>query len=168
MSSNAPDARTGAEPDAASEESSRAVVDVRSLAKGGTGGFVATAVMTAFRMPITDSLPPTANFWATYVGGGRPDDYALQGLVLHLLYGTVGGVVFSGLAGPWMEGPDVTKERRGALGGFAYGLLLSIVGVRVVLQSVLGMELDPDERWVFHVSHVVYGLTLGTWLGSRD
>jgi hypothetical protein len=27
--------------------------------------------------------------------------------------------------------------------------------------------LDADERLVFHVGHLVYGLTLGTWLGSR-
>jgi hypothetical protein len=37
----------------------------------------------------------------------------------------------------------------------------------VLLEGLLGMDLEPDERWIFHVSHAVYGLTLGSWFGSR-
>lgn len=53
---------------------------------GLVGGFVATIVMTAFMMALgDDSPPPTALFWSTYVGNGPPDDYTMQGMILHLV-----------------------------------------------------------------------------------
>ncbi|MFB6129881.1 MAG: hypothetical protein ABEJ28_03560 [Salinigranum sp.] len=65
------------------------------------------------------------------------------------------------------DGGEVGRERRGTGLGFLYGVLLSLFGVSVVLERLLGMDLEPDERFVFHVSHVVYGLTLGAWFGSN-
>lgn len=138
------------------------------LLVGLVGGTIATAVMTTFRFPISRSPPPTAWFWAEFIGGGEPEEYAGRGLVLHLLYGAVGGGVFGALVGPHLSGLEVTRERRATLLGAIYGILLSLFGVSVVLERVLGMELEPDERFVFHVSHLVYGLALGTWFGSRD
>lgn len=123
--------------------------------------------MTAFRMPISDSLPPTADFWAEYVSDGDPGDHPLAGVSLHLGYGMAAGVVFA-LASPVLEGRTaVERERRGVLLGVAYGLLLSAFGEWVLLERLLRMDLTADERFVFHVSHVVYGLTLGTWAGSK-
>src|SRR6056297_857700 len=62
---------------------------------GLRGGAVATVVMSAFRAPISESPPPTAWFWRTYVAGeGDPEDYPLAGLVLHVLYGVGAGVAF--------------------------------------------------------------------------
>ncbi|QLG64213.1 hypothetical protein [Halorarum salinum] len=141
---------------------------LHGLAVGLVGGAVATAVMSAFRIPIARSPPPTAWFWAEFVAGGEPADYVGRGLLLHLLYGTLGGGVFGLLVGPFITGPEATRERRATLLGAAYGATLSAFGVSVVLDRLLGLELEPDERFVFHVSHLVYGLTLGTWFGSRD
>ena len=141
---------------------------LRGLVVGLTGGAVATVVMSAFRMPISRSPPPPAWFWAEYVGDGEPEEYVVQGLLLHVLYGTVGGGVFGVLLGPYLSGTEADRERRATVLGAAYGVILSVFGVSVVLERVLGMELDPDERFVFHVSHLVYGLALGTWFGSRD
>lgn len=138
------------------------------LLVGLIAGTIATAVMTVFRFPISRSPPPTAWFWAEFVGGGEPEEYVGRGLVLHLLYGTVGGGVFGALVGPHVFGEEVRRERRATLFGAVYGVLLSLFGVSVVLERVLGMELKSDERFVFHVSHLVYGLALGTWFGSRD
>lgn len=139
----------------------------RTLARGVAAGVHATAVMTLYRIPITDSLPPTADFWAKYVGDGDPGDYPLQGLVLHVLYGAAGGAAFAVLFERLAGGPTVQRERRGALLGGIYGVVLSAVGRIAILEGQLGMDLEPDERWIFLVSHVVYGLTLGSWLGSR-
>jgi len=36
-----------------------------------------------------------------------------------------------------------------------------------VLERVLDMDPAADERLVFHAGHLVYGLGLGTWFGSR-
>ncbi len=131
------------------------------------GGAVATVVMTAFRIPITDSLPPTAQFWAKYVGDEGPDAYPVQALVLHLLYGMGAGAVFGAVFTPQSEGPEVRQERRGTALATGYGLLLSVFGTRVVLKRLLGLDLEPDERWIFHLGHAIYGLTLGAWLGSN-
>ena len=133
---------------------------------GIVGGSLATLVMTAFRMPTSRSLPPTANFWAKFVASGDPEDYPAVGLVLHLLYGVGAGVVFA-MVSPGRGEPDALAETKDALLGTAYGVGLSLFGSQVILEGLIGMELQTDERLVFHLSHVIYGLTLGTWVGSR-
>jgi hypothetical protein len=164
-----------AEPDRPSESPPASSTRFERVRDGTVGGFVATLVMTAYRLPISRSLPPTARFWATYVGGGDEDDYPVQALALHLFYGTVGGALF-GAAGALLggngsnsENPDAEARREevGLLAGVAYALALSVFGERVVLRRLLGMDPDRDESLVFHVGHVVYGLSLGTWIGSR-
>lgn len=140
---------------------------LRRAAVGLLGGLVATLTMTTFRMPVSASPPPTADFWARYVGGGEPGDHVLVGLLLHLGYGTAAGGLFATLATVPPTGTALSREVRGVLAGLGYGLLLSVFGERALLVGLLGMDLDPDERFVFHASHVVYGLTLGTWVGSK-
>ncbi|WP_202932524.1 hypothetical protein [Halorussus salinus] len=157
-----------------SSTSSPATSRVRQIREGAVGGFVATLVMTAYRLPISRSLPPTARFWATFVGDGDEEDYPGPAIVLHLLYGTVAGAVF-GAAGALVgrdaptADPDeeARREEVGLLAGVGYALALSWVGERVLLRGLLGMAPDRDESLVFHVGHAVYGLTLGTWVGSR-
>ncbi|WP_313696181.1 hypothetical protein [Halorarum halobium] len=134
---------------------------------GLSGGALATGVMSAFRLPVARSPPPTAWLLAR-VRGGDPSDHVGVGLLLHLLYGTVAGGVFGVLTDPFLSGAEATRERRATALGAAYGALLSAFGVAVLLDRLLGLDLDPDERFVFHVSHLVYGLTLGTWVGSNE
>lgn len=70
-----------------------------SLLNGLIGGFIATIVMTAFMMTLgDDSPPPTAVFWSKYVGEGPPEEYMMQGMILHMLYGTINGAVYVLLA----------------------------------------------------------------------
>lgn len=133
---------------------------------GSIGGLIATVTMTVFRMPTSKSLPPTARFWATFVGKGEPEEYPVVALLLHLVYGTVGGVFFA-LLTPGSGDSEAAAESKGALLGTVYGVALSIFGMRVLLERLLDADPDTDERLVFHISHVVYGLTLGTWVGSR-
>jgi len=153
------------------QETGRSELAVRDshnqLWLGVRGGAIATTVMTLFRIPITDSLPPTAQFWAKFVGSGNSDDYPIQALVLHFLYGIGAATVFAAALAPRIRGSEVHKERQGTLLATLYSLLLSVFGTKVVLERMLEMDLDPDERWIFHVSHAIYGLTLGAWLGSN-
>lgn len=121
--------------------------------------------MTTFRVPTARSLPPTAHFLSRWFGGS-PEDYPLSALVLHLAYGTAAGAIFGRLA-PHPERTTDEPEMVGLLAGTAYGVLLSAFGERVVLPVLVGMDLDTDESAVFHAGHIVYGLTLGVWTGSR-
>lgn len=134
---------------------------------GAKAGFVATIVMTAFRLPISRSLPPTDEFWARYVRRDGAEGNLTPAIVLHLLYGSLAGVVYV-VAVP---GPSTASEARGEVTGVvtavAYSLVLSAFGSRVVLGDLLDQHLDPDERLVFHLGHLVYGITLGAWIGSR-
>lgn len=139
------------------------------VALGAIAGFLATVTMTIYRLPIARSLPPTSEFWAQYAPGDREPAGPVLSLALHLGYGTVGGIAF-GTAFPRLissESSDAKREIAGLTLGTLYGIALSIVGSRGLLSGMLGMDLDRDERLVFHVSHLVYALTLGTWIGSR-
>ncbi|QLG49932.1 DUF6789 family protein [Natrinema halophilum] len=135
--------------------------------RGIQGGFVATLIMTAFRLPILRSLPPSANFWSQYVAGGDPSDHPLAAIVLHLLYGVSAGVVFGVLFPLYDAGRSIEPEQRGLVWGSVYGMVLSAVGVQVVLQDLLDIRLEADELALFHAGHFVYGLSLGAWVGSR-
>jgi len=144
---------------------------------GVVGGAIATVVMTAYRMPVTTSLPPSAEFWATYVAGGESDEYPVAALLLHLGYGAAAGGVFGVLFRLGMRdrlgNPDGDAQRDrlreaiGLLAGVGYGLALSVFGSRLLIARLLPMDLDPTERFVFHASHAVYGLSLGSWVAGQ-
>ncbi|MFD1511954.1 hypothetical protein [Halomarina rubra] len=137
----------------------------RTVATSAVGGGLATVVMTLFREPTARSLPPTADFLGRWLGGA-PEDYPVSALALHLVYGVVAGVVFGAL---WRRFVPRTSQPElfGILTGSAYGLVLSVFGRRVVLRHLVGMRLDPDEASVFHAGHLIYGVALGGWVGSR-
>lgn len=138
-----------------------------ATARGLQAGFVATLIMTAFRLPILRSLPPSANFWARYVSGGDPDDHPLAGLVLHLGYGVSAGAVFGGLFALLDAERSIEPEQRGLVWGAVYGMGLSAFGSQFMLKELLDIELEADELALFHAAHLVYGLSLGAWVGSR-
>ena len=148
------------------DESSLPAVDARTAVLGLQSGLLATVVMTLFRLPISRSPPPTATFWAKYVAGGRPADHTWIGLVLHVAYGMSAGVVFAALSPARSGRSAVATEASGVVRGVVFGLVLSGFGARILLAELLDVTLEPDERFIFHLSHVVYGLTLGAWYGS--
>jgi hypothetical protein len=148
-------------------ESPRGIHAVGAAIRGLQAGFVATLIMTAFRLPIMRSLPPSANFWAMYVGRGDVDDYPGIGLVLHLLYGIGGGAIFGGLFALLSAERAIEPEQRGIVWGSVFGLVMSVFGTQVVLDGLLDSQLDADELALFHAGHLVYGISLGAWVGSR-
>jgi hypothetical protein len=97
----------------------------RRIGVGLLGGLVATVTMTIFRMPISESPPPTADLWAQYVGGGEPGDHALVGLLLHLAYGTAAGGALAPLAPVPSAGTALSRDVLVVLLCLPYGLLLS-------------------------------------------
>jgi hypothetical protein len=146
---------------------SRAEHATRAAIRGIQAGFVATLIMTAFRLPILRSLPPSANFWATYVSGGDPEDHPLIGLILHFVYGIQGGVVFGVLFALFDADRSIEPEQRGLVWGSVFGMALSAFGSQIMLKELLDIRLDADELALFHAAHLVYGISLGAWVGSR-
>lgn len=138
-----------------------------AAARGLQAGFIATLIMTAFRLPIMRSLPPSANFWARYVSGGDPADHSVAGLVLHFIYGTSAGAVFGGLFALLSAERSIEPEQRGIVWGMVFGMGLSAFGSQFMLEELLDIRLDPDELALFHAAHLVYGVSLGAWVGSR-
>ncbi|PCR91646.1 DUF6789 family protein [Natrinema ejinorense] len=138
-----------------------------AVARGIQGGFVATLIMTAFRLPLLRSLPPSANFWSQYVTGDDPDGHPIAGLALHLFYGVSSGALFGGLFSLYTAGRSIEPEQRGLVWGSVYGMVLSAFGIQVMLQELLDIRLEADELALFHAGHLVYGLSLGAWVGSR-
>ncbi|WP_204366098.1 hypothetical protein [Halogeometricum pallidum] len=137
-----------------------------ALTTGVIAGFVATVVMTAFREPTARSLPPTSDFLSRWFGGDS-EDYAVSSLLLHLAYGIGGGVGF-GLGWNRRGTRSDEPETVGLVLGSLYGIALSLFGEHVVLKYLVAMELETDESAVFHAGHLIYGLTVGVWFGSRE
>jgi hypothetical protein len=125
--------------------------------------------MTVFRMPVANSLPPTADFWARFVGDGGSEECPFPAFALHLLYGTLAGGLYGLLsAGSGRKArSEAGMEFRDLVKGALFSVCASVFGTRVVLKRVVGMDLDRDEALVFHVGHLVYGLSLGAWVGSN-
>ena len=146
---------------------SRGTHVVSAAIRGLQAGFVATVIMTAFRLPIMRSLPPSANFWAQYVSGGDPEEHPIAGLALHVAYGVQAGALFGGLFALQDAERSIEPEQRGIIWGMIYGMALSAFGSQVMLKEVLGIRLENDELALFHAGHLVYGLSLGAWVGSR-
>lgn len=143
-------------------------IRVPYLRRGLEGGFIATGVMTVYRLPVFRVLPPTAEFWARYVGTREAEAYLVQGVLLHFLYGTVAGVLFAPLFSHLTTKTPVAREYVGVAAGLGYGLLMSVFGTRVLFPYVIEQDLDADEALIFHVGHAIYGLTLGTWVGAHE
>jgi len=133
-----------------------------SVLNGLAGGVVATIVMTGFMMALgDDSPPPTAALWSTYVGDGPPEEYMMQGMVLHMLYGIGAGAVFALL----IPVVGISLSVVTAVGlGLVYGIALTVVGAMLWMNLVLGMDADPTMIGTFALFHLVYGGVLGAWL----
>ncbi|MEF8784257.1 MAG: hypothetical protein V5A39_15085 [Haloarculaceae archaeon] len=136
-----------------------------TLLGGLVGGVVATIVMTIFMMALgDDSPPPTALFWAKYVGDDDPDAYMMQGMILHMLYGVVAAIVLA-LGLPAVGFGDVPLGI--AVGaGIAYGVVLFVGAAVFWMNVVLGLDPEPKEIGSFLLFHLIYGAVLGGTLGA--
>ncbi|MUV88548.1 hypothetical protein GJ629_00485 [Halapricum sp. CBA1109] len=135
-----------------------------SIINGLAGGLLATIVMTVFMMALgDDSPPPTAALWAKYVGDGPPEEYMMQGMALHILYGISAGAAFAVLFTVLEFGLSVVT----AVGlGLGYGVVLTVVGAVFWMNVVLDMDPDPAMVGTFALFHLVYGAVLGGWISQ--
>lgn len=135
-----------------------------SVIAGLAAGLVATIVMTILMMVMGDGgPPPTAGLVAKFAGG-EPEDYAMPGMVLHVIYGIVAGVVFA--VGVPLVGLNFGSLAVAVGLGLVYGIILMIGGMVFWMRTVIGMEPDRDMMTMFGAVHVVYGVILGAFLGT--
>ncbi|WP_258303509.1 hypothetical protein [Haloferax larsenii] len=135
-----------------------------SLIAGLAGGVVATIVMTILMMVMGDGgPPPTARLVAKFAGGD-PEDYAMPGMVLHILYGVIAGGVFA--VGVPLLGLSLSSIVVAAGLGLIFGLVLMVGGMMFWMRMVIGMEPNRDMMMMFGTVHVVYGVVLGAFLGA--
>ncbi|SEG39595.1 hypothetical protein [Halobellus limi] len=135
-----------------------------SVVAGLAGGLVATIGMTIVMTVMGDGgPPPTAGLVAKFAGG-EPEDHAMPGMVLHVIYGVVAGAVFA--VGAPLLGLGLGSIAVAVVLGLVYGLVLMIGGMMFWMRMVLGMEPDRDTMVMFGTVHVVYGVLLGAFLGA--
>lgn len=135
-----------------------------TVVAGLAGGVVATVVMTIVMMMLGDGgPPPTAGLVAKFAGG-EAEDYAMPGMVLHLVYGIAAGVVF--IIAALVVGVDLGTVTVAIGAGVVYGIVLMIVGMVFWMRLVIEMEPDRDMMLMFGVVHVVYGIVLGAFVGA--
>lgn len=135
-----------------------------SIIAGLAGGIVATIVMTMVMMVMGDGgPPPTARLVAKFAGGD-PEEYAMPGMALHVIYGIVAGTVFA--VGVPLLGLSLGSIATAVGLGIGYGIVLMIGGMMFWMRMVIGMEPDKGMVTMFGTVHVVYGLVLGAFLGA--
>jgi hypothetical protein len=135
-----------------------------SLLAGLAGGLVATIVMTIVMMAMGDGGPPPTAALVAKFADGDPADYAMPGMVLHLLYGIGAGGVFA--VGVPLLGFDLEAIGVAVGLGLAYGLVLMVGGMLFWMRTIIGIEPDRDTITLFGTVHVVYGVVLGAFLGA--
>lgn len=137
-----------------------------SILSGLVGGIVATIVMTAFMMALgDDSPPPTAAFYAKYLGEEGPEAYEKEGMLMHMGYGLGAGAVFGwlGVAGLFAFTPVTLAT--GVINGLIYGFVLFVLAAVFWMKIVLDMDAEPKQAGMFLLFHLIYGLVLGAWVG---
>lgn len=125
---------------------------------------MATIVMTAVMMVMGDGGPPPTAALVAKFAGSDPADYAMPGMILHLVYGIVAGAVFA-------VGVPILGLSLGSLGvavglGVVYGIVLMVGGMLFWMRAVIGIEPDKGTMMMFGTVHVVYGVVLGALLGA--
>ena len=134
-----------------------------TVLNGLVGGLIATIVMTVFMMTLgDDSPPPTALFWSKYVGDGEPDEYMMQGMVLHMLYGIIAGLVFVVVVP--LIGISIGSMTTAVLFALAYGFVLFLGAAVFWMNVVLDIDAEMPMVAMFLLFHLIYGGVLGVWL----
>lgn len=135
-----------------------------TVISGLVGGLIATIAMTVVMMAIgDDSPPPPAQVWSQYIGDGEPQEYMMQGMVLHLIYGIIAGGVFVVLV-PAI-GFSLGTLTMAIVWGIVWAVVLFIVGAVFWMRIVLGVEPAMQMVMMFGLFHLVYGVVLGAWVG---
>lgn len=131
------------------------------LRAGAIAGFVATAI-TAVVLVVIDPELLTVTIPGLWGLSGLG-----AGLVIHLLHGTLFGLVFAVV----LADPSLVRITdwlwKTVIVGLVYGLVLAVVATGIILPAwlqFLGLGAAPEipfVTWSLLVWHILYGLVLG-------
>jgi hypothetical protein len=144
------------------------------LVVGGAGGLLGGVVMAAFSVSL--ALARGHGMWmpVKLIGGivlgpgavNNPSSFSLSpiltGLAVHVAVSVLLGSLFALLAS-WLRLPPVTL----VLYGMVYALVIWFVALFFVLPMVYPLFANNTNPALFALSHILYGLTLGWWMGER-
>lgn len=131
------------------------------LLSGGIAGLVAAAVMAPVWIYFRPFIVTNAAAALYNLQG------SLMGWVVHLVHGTVFGVLFAFLVTKSPLGTKVGGVSRSVASGMAYSLVLWVVGAGIVLplglliSDVPAAPLVPNLHPAGLAAHLVYGAVLG-------
>lgn len=130
-----------------------------STLAGLLGGLLGAIVSGAAATVATDEPIPATVVWAKYLGDGVPAGYERRGVVVHVLYGAITGVLFAALAGVFGFGVGTLGET--LLWAVGWSALLLVVAVGFWQRVMIG-EI-PAARPLAELAggHLVYGVVLG-------
>lgn len=135
---------------------------------GLIGGSVGTLVMTPLMIKVVGEGPSPTQVLASKVLGGRPEDRQGLGMLLHLTYGTVGGLILVLVAEAFLDPVATYSTSEFAVVGLGWGVVLWIGAI--VWMTVLGMADDmmdaPASEKMKQMGgmlavHLVYGGVAG-------
>lgn len=120
--------------------------------------------MTALMMVMGDDGPPPTAMLVVTVTDGAPEDYAMAGMMLHLLYSIITVGVFA--VGVPVVGLSLDSIAVAVGLGLVSGIVLIVGGMLFWMRTVIGIEPDRDVMVTFGTVHLVYGVVLGAVLGA--
>lgn len=130
-----------------------------TIVSGLLGGLLGAVVTGAATSVLVEDPRPSAVVWAMYFGDGDPSHYGIQGVVVHLLYGTVAGGLFVGLARLFSLALSTLSGT--VLWALAWAGVLAVVALVFWSKVAIGDDLDSDSIAVQSAAHLGYGLVLG-------
>lgn len=162
------------------ERSRRSIVSGRTVVAGLIAGMVAGAVMAMYAMVASATFLHQGFFTPLYgiaspLVGARAMMASMQqgiyfalgpavlGLVVHMMWSALYGVVFGLIA-------RATRLRGASaiVAGAVFGLAIELV-MSVIVLPILGLASMPGTIGLpsFTVEHLLFGLTLGLWVAAR-
>jgi hypothetical protein len=142
------------------------------LTAGTVGGLLGGTLMAAFSMSVSMLQGPGMWMPVKLIGGvvlgsravNRPGSFdvrpILMGLAVHAVVSVILGILFALLSSRL---PPVTL----ILYGVVYALVIWLVALFLVLPVVDPLLVNNTNPALFALSHMMYGLSLGWWIGEH-
>lgn len=133
-----------------------------TILSGLVGGLLGAIASAALRRAAGDEPAPSATVWAMYFGDGEPEHYALQGAVVHVLYGALAGGLFALSAGSLSLGLATAADA--LLWAVVWAAVLAVIAVGFWGMVLIGETPDPRGVAELGAVHLAFAVVLGLFV----